>query len=168
MRSGIPLWTLRGIGLALGVVLVYALIQIGVAAAGVLLLLFVAVLLASALEPGLGWLRARLPVVGRAGTIIVVYLAFFVTVVGLAFVVVPAAIGQAQQILADLPPFFLPVVTRETPVNIALRSAPSPSSQSGSAGAEGGRGRAQRVHRRALTARAPAVGKIRTAKGPAR
>ena len=106
MRSEIPLWTLRGIGLALGVVLVYTLLQIGVAAAGVLLLLFVAVLLASALEPGLGWLRARLPVVGRAGTIIVVYLAFFLTVVGLAFVVVPAAIGQAQQILADLPPFF--------------------------------------------------------------
>jgi predicted PurR-regulated permease PerM len=72
----------------------------------VLLLLFLTVLLASALEPGLGWLRSRLPVVGRAGTIIVVYLAFFVTVVGLAFIVVPAAIGQAERILADLPPFF--------------------------------------------------------------
>ena len=106
MRSEIPLWTLRGIGLALGVVVVYALVQIGTASARVLLLVFIAVLLASALEPILGWLRARLPVVGRAGTIIVVYLAFFVTVVGLAFVVVPAAVGQAQQILDDLPPFF--------------------------------------------------------------
>jgi len=106
MRSEIPLWTLRGIGLALGVVVVYALVQIGTASARVLLLVFVAVLLASALEPMLGWLRARLPIVGRAGTIIVVYLAFFVTVIGLAFVVVPAAVGQAQQILDDLPPFF--------------------------------------------------------------
>ena len=106
MRSEIPLWTLRGIGLALGVVVVYALVQIGTASARVLLLVFVAVLLASALEPMLGWLRTRLPVVGRAGTIIVVYLAFFVTVIGLAFVVVPAAVGQAQQILDDLPPFF--------------------------------------------------------------
>jgi predicted PurR-regulated permease PerM len=106
MRSEIPLWTLRGIGLALGFLLVYTLVQIGIAAAGVLLLVFVAVLLAAGLEPILGWLRARLPVVGRAGTIIVVYLTFFVTVVGLAFVVVPAAIGQAERIIQDLPPFF--------------------------------------------------------------
>ena len=100
MRAEIPLWTLRGIGLALGVVLVYALLQLGIAAARVFLLVFIAVLLASALEPMLGWLRQRLPVVGRAGTILVVYLTFFVTVVGLAFVVVPAAVGQAQRILA--------------------------------------------------------------------
>jgi predicted PurR-regulated permease PerM len=106
MRSEIPLWTLRGIGLALGVVVVYALVQIGTASARVILLVFVAVLLASALEPMLGWLRARLPVVGRAGTIIVVYVTFFVTVVGLAFVVVPAAVGQAERIIEDLPPFF--------------------------------------------------------------
>ena len=106
MRSEIPLWTLRGIGLALGFLLVYALVQIGIAAAGVLLLVFVAVLLAAGLEPMLGWLRARLPVVGRAGTIIVVYVTFFVTVVGLAFIVLPAAIGQAERIIADLPPVF--------------------------------------------------------------
>jgi predicted PurR-regulated permease PerM len=106
MRSEIPLWTMRGVGLALGIALVYAVLQIGIAAAGVLLLLFVAVLLAAALEPMLGWLRVRLPVVSRAGTIIVVYLAFFLTVVGIAFIVVPAAIGQAERILADLPPVF--------------------------------------------------------------
>ena len=109
MRSEIPLWTLRGMGLALGVVLVYALLQLGIAASRVFLLVFIAVLLASALEPILGKLRQRLPVVGRAGTILVVYLTFFVTVVGLAFVVVPAAVGQAQRILADLPPFFAEV-----------------------------------------------------------
>jgi predicted PurR-regulated permease PerM len=106
MRSEIPLWALRGMGLALGVALVYALVLVGIAAARVFLLIFIAILLASALEPMLGWLRERLPIVGRAGTIIVVYLTFFVTVVGLAFVVVPAAIGQAERILADLPPFF--------------------------------------------------------------
>jgi predicted PurR-regulated permease PerM len=106
MRAEIPLWTLRGMGLALGVALVYALVLIGIAAARVFLLVFVAVLLASALEPGLGWLRARVSVLSRAGSIIVVYLGFFVTVIGLAFIVVPAAVGQAQHILADLPPFF--------------------------------------------------------------
>jgi predicted PurR-regulated permease PerM len=96
MRSEIPLWTLRGIGLALGVVLVYALLQLGIAAARVFLLVFIAVLLASALEPMLGWLRHRVSVLSRAGTILVVYLTFIVTVVGLAFVVVPAAVGQAS------------------------------------------------------------------------
>ena len=106
MRSEIPLWATRGIGLALGVILVYALVLVGIAAARVFLLVFIAVLLASALEPMLGWLRERLPIVGRAGTILVVYLTFFVTVVGLAFIVVPAAISQAERILADLPPFF--------------------------------------------------------------
>ena len=106
MRSEIPLWALRGMGLALGVALVYAFVLVGIAAARVFLLVFIAILLASALEPMLGWLRERLPIVGRAGTILVVYLTFFVTVVGLAFVVVPAAIGQAERILADLPPFF--------------------------------------------------------------
>jgi len=109
MRSEIPLWTLRGIGLALGVVLVYALLQLGIAAARVFLLVFIAVLLASALEPMLGWLRHRVSVLSRAGTILVVYLTFIVTVVGLAFVVVPAAVGQAERILADLPPFFAEV-----------------------------------------------------------
>ena len=106
MRSEIPLWAIRGMGLALGAAFIYAVLLVGIAAARVFLLVFIAVLLASALEPMLGWLRERLPIVGRAGTILVVYLTFFVTVVGLAFVVVPAAIGQAERILADLPPFF--------------------------------------------------------------
>ena len=73
MRSEIPLWMTRGIGLALGVILVYALLLVGIAAARVFLLVFIAILLASALEPIVGWLRQRLPVVGRAGTILVVY-----------------------------------------------------------------------------------------------
>ena len=46
MRAEIPLWTLRGAGLALGVIVVYALVQIGIASARVILLVFVAVLLA--------------------------------------------------------------------------------------------------------------------------
>jgi predicted PurR-regulated permease PerM len=105
MRSEIAPWTIRGIGLALGVLLVYGLLQLGIAAGSVLLLVFVAVLLAAALEPIVGWLRDRLPI-GRATTIIVVYVAFFLTVVAFAFVVVPAAIGQAEQILEELPAFF--------------------------------------------------------------
>jgi predicted PurR-regulated permease PerM len=95
-------------GLALGAFVVYGLVLLGVAAGGVLLLVFVAVLLAAALAPIVGWLRERLRF-GRGATILVVYASFFVAVLGLAFVVVPAATGQAQQLLADLPPFIAEV-----------------------------------------------------------
>lgn len=91
-------------GLAFGAAIVYGLIQLGAAAGGVLLLLFVAILLASALEPIVGLLRDRLPL-GRGATILVVYVTFFVAVVGLAVVVVPASIGQGQKIVASMPTF---------------------------------------------------------------
>jgi predicted PurR-regulated permease PerM len=92
-------------GLALGVAIVVGLIALAAAAGGVLVLLFVAILLASALEPIVGFLRSRLPI-GRGATILLVYVTFFLAVIGLAFVVVPAAIGQGQKILASLPAFF--------------------------------------------------------------
>lgn len=105
MRSDLLPWTIRGMGLALGALLVYGLVQLGGAAGGILLLLFISVLLASALEPIVGLLRDRLPL-GRRGTILVVYATFFVGVLGIAFIVVPAAIKQAEEILQSLPPFF--------------------------------------------------------------
>jgi predicted PurR-regulated permease PerM len=105
MRSDITDWLTRGMGLALGALIVYGLVQIGIAAGNVLLLLFVSVLLASALEPMIGWLRTRLPL-SRVGTILVVYLAFFVVMIGMAFIVLPAAVSQGQRIVASLPPFF--------------------------------------------------------------
>jgi predicted PurR-regulated permease PerM len=105
MPSDMTSWIIRGMGLAVGVLVVVGLVQLGIAAGQVLLLLFVSILLASALEPMVGWLRERLPL-SRVGTILVVYLAFFIVMVGLAFVVVPAAINQGQRILASLPPVF--------------------------------------------------------------
>jgi predicted PurR-regulated permease PerM len=105
MRSDLTPWTVRGMGLALGVLTVYGLVQLGIAAGSVLILVFVAVLLASALEPMVGWLRDHLPI-GRAWTILVVYLGFFAMVLGLVLVVVPAALGEAERILTELPPFF--------------------------------------------------------------
>ena len=103
-RSDLPSWTLRGAGLALGAAIVVGLINLGLAAGGVLILVFVAILLASALEPMVGLIRDHLPL-GRGATILVVYLTFFVTVIGLALVVVPAAIGQGQEVLDRLPTF---------------------------------------------------------------
>lgn len=105
MRSDITPWTVRGMALAVGALIVLGLVQLGSLAGGVLILLFVSVLFASALEPIVGWLRDRLPL-GRVGTILVVYLTFFVAMVGIAFIVVPAAVNQASAIIAELPPFF--------------------------------------------------------------
>jgi predicted PurR-regulated permease PerM len=105
MHSDLRTWTVRGAGLALGAAIVIGVLALGAAAAGVLLLLFVAILLAAALEPIVGSIRERLPL-GRGATILVVYLTFFVTMLGLAFVVVPAAIAQGEQIVAGLPAFF--------------------------------------------------------------
>lgn len=88
--------------LAMGVLIVLGLIGLAIAAGGVLVLLFVAILLASALEPIVGLIRDRLPL-GRGATILVVYATFFVTVIGLAFIVVPAAVAQGQEIVTGLP-----------------------------------------------------------------
>ena len=105
MRADLPSWTVRGAGLALGAAIVIGLIALGIAAGSVLLLLFVAILLAAALEPMVGLLRERLPL-GRGATILAVYLGFFVTVVGLAHGVVPAALPPGEQVIAPRPPFF--------------------------------------------------------------
>jgi predicted PurR-regulated permease PerM len=105
MRSDLSPWIIRGMGLAIGVLVIAGLTMLGIAAGGVLLLLFIAVLLASALEPGIGTIRDRIPL-GRGATILVTYLGFFVLVVGMAFIVLPAAIRQAEDLIAALPPFF--------------------------------------------------------------
>ena len=102
MRQDLTPWTIRGMGLAIGVAIVVGLIALAVAAKGVLILAFIAILLASALEPVIGVIRDRLPI-GRGATILVVYVTFFVTVIGLAFIVVPAAISQGQEIVTGLP-----------------------------------------------------------------
>jgi predicted PurR-regulated permease PerM len=95
----------RGAGLALGVAIVAALVVVGLAAINVLVLFFLAVILASGLQPIVAWLRGHLHV-GRGPAILLVYGAFLVIVAGMAFVVVPAAISELQRTLSSLPPFF--------------------------------------------------------------
>jgi hypothetical protein len=73
----------RGAGLAIGVALVALVILVGLAAIQVLVLMFIAVILASGLQPIIDWLRGRLPI-GRGPTILIVYGLFLATVVGLA------------------------------------------------------------------------------------
>lgn len=105
MRADLTPWLVRGIGFAAGVAIVVGMIALGAAAINVLVLVFVSVLVASALEPIVGWLRDRLPL-GRAGTILVVYATFLAIALLLAFIVVPAAFNQASAVIASLPPFF--------------------------------------------------------------
>jgi predicted PurR-regulated permease PerM len=105
MRVELLGWAIRGAGLAIGAAGVIALVLLASAAAQVLLLVFISILLASALEPIVLFLRERLPI-GRGSTILLVYLVFFVAVIGFALVVVPAALSQAQRIMTSLPPVF--------------------------------------------------------------
>jgi predicted PurR-regulated permease PerM len=103
MRADALRWSVRGIGLAVGVSIVVGAIVVAGAAGRVLLLVFIAVLLASGLEPLIGWVRSRLPI-ARGATILVVYGLFLLGVVALALVVVPAAISQAADVGTRLPP----------------------------------------------------------------
>jgi predicted PurR-regulated permease PerM len=95
----------RGAGLALGVALVAAVVLIGLAALNVLVLVFLAVILASGLQPFIAWIRGHLPI-GRGPTILIVYGVFLASVVGFAFVVIPAAWAQLERTMDSLPPFF--------------------------------------------------------------
>ena len=104
MRSEAFHWFVLGYGLAAGAGLVLAIRSGFVSASRVLVLVFVAILLASGLEPFINWLRSRLPI-GRGFTILIVYLGFFITVLGFAFLVVPGAIAQLATVAERLRPF---------------------------------------------------------------
>jgi predicted PurR-regulated permease PerM len=95
----------RGAGLAVGVAVVAGLILVALAAINVLLLVLIAVILASGLQPFIAWLRGHLPI-GRGPTILLVYGVFLAVVVAMAVVVLPAALNQLGRTLASLPPFF--------------------------------------------------------------
>jgi predicted PurR-regulated permease PerM len=103
LRADVAPWIIRGIGLAIGAVIVVGATTLVLATGSVLLLLFLAILFASALEPIVGMVRSRIGI-GRGATILLVYAVFFVVVLGFTFVVVPGAIAQAERIANSLPP----------------------------------------------------------------
>ena len=86
-------WAVRGTGFTVGVIVIVTLAWALMRASNVIVLVVISVLLASGLEPAIGWLRSRtgLP---RAPTILVVYVAFFVLVAALILLVVPSAVDQ--------------------------------------------------------------------------
>jgi predicted PurR-regulated permease PerM len=105
VHSEILTWFRRGVGFAVGVAAVTGLVLVLVAAHPVLLLVFIAILLASALGPIVDWLRTRLPV-GRGVAILLVYAGFFVVVLGIVLIVVPASLGQLAEVAESLPALF--------------------------------------------------------------
>jgi predicted PurR-regulated permease PerM len=95
----------RGAGLALGVAVVAGLLLIAYAAINVIILVFIAIILASGLQPFIAWARGHLPI-ARGATILLVYGLFLAVVVGMAIVVLPAALSELERTITSLPPFF--------------------------------------------------------------
>ena len=95
-------WFSRGVGIATGAALVVAIVATLLVAWRVVILVFLAVLLGSALEPIVGRLRVRLPI-PRGAAILIVYAVFFVAVAALLLIVVPSGIDQAGQLGAAAP-----------------------------------------------------------------
>lgn len=94
----------RGAGLAVGVGLIALLALVAVAASHVLVLVLIAIILASGLQPFVAWIRGHLPI-GRGPTILLVYGAFLAVVIAMALFVLPAALAQLDRTIASLPPF---------------------------------------------------------------
>jgi predicted PurR-regulated permease PerM len=103
--TGIAGWIGRGAALTIGAALVIGVLLFAWAAGAVLVLMFVAVILAAGLQPIISWLRGHLPV-GRGVAILLVYGVFLLSVVGMFLVVLPSAFAQFQNTLEALPPFF--------------------------------------------------------------
>ncbi len=103
MRSEAWTWFVRGLGFTLAVAVVVGLSAGFLAAGKVVVLVIISILLAAGLEPVVGWLRGRTRM-GRSTTILVVYAAFFALALGLAFLVIPAAINQLNDLGTRLPP----------------------------------------------------------------
>ncbi|MEA2678098.1 MAG: hypothetical protein QOJ81_2239 [Chloroflexota bacterium] len=93
MRADAYRWFVMGAALTFGVALAAIVLYGMLFAAKVLVLVFIAVLLASGLEPLVHGVRTRSPL-GRGATLLAVYAAFFGAVAGLALLVIPSAVTQ--------------------------------------------------------------------------
>jgi predicted PurR-regulated permease PerM len=104
-EGGFGRWVTRGAALTIGVLIVTAVVVVGVAARNVLVLVLIAVILAAGLQPVIAWLRGHLHI-GRGLAILLVYGVFLAVVIGMALIVVPAAVAQFDRTIASLPQFF--------------------------------------------------------------
>jgi predicted PurR-regulated permease PerM len=98
-------WFVRGVGLAFGVALTVALVYGLLQSARVLVLVFLALLLASGLEPLIDRVRARSSL-GRGATLLLVYAGFFALVAVVALLVIPGAVTQFGELGERISPLF--------------------------------------------------------------
>jgi predicted PurR-regulated permease PerM len=101
-RAAANRWFARGVGFFAGGLLVLGLTTATIGAASVVLLVFVALLIASALAPLVDRLRSVLPI-GRGLAILLVYVSFFALVAATAFLLVPIMASQTSDLAAHLP-----------------------------------------------------------------
>jgi predicted PurR-regulated permease PerM len=93
VRAESFLWFIRGIGLAFGAAVTVAAIYGLLLSARVVVLVFIALLLASGLGPLIDRVRARSRL-GRGATLLLVYAGFFSLVAVVALLVIPGAVAQ--------------------------------------------------------------------------
>jgi predicted PurR-regulated permease PerM len=96
-------WFVRGSALALGAALAVGIIYVLLVGAQVVVLVFVALLLASGLEPLIDKVRTNSPI-GRGATLLLVYATFFILVAAILLFVVPSAITQFGELGTKLRP----------------------------------------------------------------
>jgi len=104
VRADAYRWFIRGAALTFGAALAYGVVVAATLAVRELLLVFIAILLGSALEPVVGAARARTGA-PRGPIILLVYAVFLALVLLLALLVVPEAVGQAQRLAKGIPTF---------------------------------------------------------------
>lgn len=103
MRGEAFRWFVRGVGLAFGVALSVAVLYGLMVGARVVVLVFIAVLLASGLEPLIERVRQHSSL-GRGATLLLVYAGFFVLVAVVLLLVVPSAVTQLGELSTKLTP----------------------------------------------------------------
>lgn len=103
MRSEAYRWFVLGAALTFGAALAAIVLYGMLLAAKVLVLVFVAVLLASGLEPLINRVRTRSQL-GRGATLLLVYAGFFGAVAAVALLVIPSAVTQLGELGARITP----------------------------------------------------------------
>jgi predicted PurR-regulated permease PerM len=103
MRAEAWRWFVRGTGFSLGVALAFAVLAAGVLGARVLVLVFLAILLASGIQPLIKAVRVRTRL-GRGAVLLLVYAILFIALVILALLIIPAAITQLDELGSRLTP----------------------------------------------------------------
>lgn len=106
MRSDAFRWFVRGLALAFGAALAVAILYALLISARVAVLVFIALLLASGLEPLIDRMRQRSRL-GRGATLLVVYAAFFIGAGVVLLLVLPGAVNQLAELGARLNPILI-------------------------------------------------------------